>query len=120
MNRDPSRQPSNSDDDGGAGSKAGQEPPTRPHPAIRIPHGDLSGNGAAHKKLLEKVRRFEGSKEVRSLGIYPYFRCIQSCQNPEVIIDGQPFIMMGSNNYLGLVSDPRVIEAARAAAQRYG
>ena len=77
-------------------------------------------NGAPRKKLLDKVRKFEGSTQVRSLGIYPYFRCIQSCQNPEVTLEGRTFIMLGSNNYLGLVSDKRVIEAARAAAHRYG
>jgi 8-amino-7-oxononanoate synthase len=36
------------------------------------------------------------------------------------MLEGREFIMMGSNNYLGLVSEPRVIEAARAAALRYG
>ncbi len=77
-------------------------------------------DGAPEKKLLEKVRKFDGSNQVRSLGIYPYFRCIQSCQNPVVQIEGRNFIMLGSNNYLGLVSDRRVIEAARAAALRYG
>lgn len=54
------------------------------------------------------------------MGIYPYFRCIESCQNPVVVIEGREFIMMGSNNYLGLVSEPRVIEAAREAALKYG
>ena len=78
-----------------------------------------NGNGAA-KTLLNKVFRYQSSEEVRALGIYPYFRSIQSCQNPEVTIDGRTFIMMGSNNYLGLVSEPRVIEAARQAALRYG
>ncbi len=86
---------------------------------LAMPKG-AGDNGGPKKALLDKVRKFEGSKEVRSLGIYPYFRCIQSCQNPEVLLDGRTFIMLGSNNYLGLVSDRRVIEAARAAADRYG
>jgi len=80
----------------------------------------IENDGAPRKSLLDKVRKFEGSNQVRSLGIYPYFRCIQSCQNPEVQIEGRTFIMLGSNNYLGLVSDRRVIEAARAATLRYG
>lgn len=79
-----------------------------------------AGNGAPVKPLLAKVRRYVSSEEVKALGIYPYFRCIQTCQNPEVVIDGRRFIMLGSNNYLGLVSEPRVIEAARVAALRYG
>ena len=86
---------------------------------------DLTGATAGEappscKPILRKVYKFEGSQAVRAAGLYPYFRCIQSCQNPEVTIEGRTFIMMGSNNYLGLVSEPRVIEAARAAALRYG
>jgi 8-amino-7-oxononanoate synthase len=88
------------------------------------PQGGMSlvepENGASSKPLLAKVHRYTSSEHVRALGIYPYFRRIESCQNPEVLIGGRRFIMMGSNNYLGLVSDPRVIEAARAAALRYG
>ena len=38
----------------------------------------------------------------------------------EVIIDGQKMLMIGSNNYLGLVSDPRVKEAAFQATLKYG
>jgi 8-amino-7-oxononanoate synthase len=76
--------------------------------------------GPREKTLLKKIYSYASSQEVRAIGLYPYFRCIQSCQNPEVLIGGRTLIMMGSNNYLGLVSEPRVIEAARAAAQRYG
>ena len=75
---------------------------------------------ASRKALLRKVYSYESSKEVRALGLYPYFRRITSCQNPVVTIEGRELIMMGSNNYLGLVSEPRVIEAARAAALKYG
>jgi len=102
----------------GAGGDAAPGP--RPHPAT-FPGSDESERPPPReKKLLQKVLRYQSSAEVRSLGIYPYFRCIQSCQNPEVLIGGRKFIMLGSNNYLGLVSEPRVIEAARAAALRYG
>ncbi|MGQ9589747.1 MAG: aminotransferase class I/II-fold pyridoxal phosphate-dependent enzyme [Planctomycetota bacterium] len=75
---------------------------------------------AVAKSLLKKVYRYRSSDEVRAMGLYPYFRRIQSCQNPVVRIEGREFIMMGSNNYLGLVSEPRVIEAAREAARKYG
>src|SRR5919199_4354675 len=35
-------------------------------------------------------------------------------------MEGAERIMLGSNNYLGLTGDPRVLEAARAALERYG
>ncbi|MDF1544871.1 MAG: pyridoxal phosphate-dependent aminotransferase family protein [bacterium] len=53
-------------------------------------------------------------------GVYPYFRPVQSAPGDEVVIDGRKCIMVGSNNYLGLVNDPRVKEAAADAANRYG
>ena len=102
----------------GAGGDAAPGP--RPHPARFPGANEPERPPAREKKLLQRVLRYQSSAEVRSLGIYPYFRCIQSCQNPEVLIGGRKFIMLGSNNYLGLVSEPRVIEAARAAALRYG
>jgi 8-amino-7-oxononanoate synthase len=53
-------------------------------------------------------------------GLYPYFRAISSGQDTEVTIKGQRLIMIGSNNYLGLVSDPRVKEAAINAVRKFG
>ncbi|MEX1253426.1 MAG: 8-amino-7-oxononanoate synthase [Dehalococcoidia bacterium] len=41
-------------------------------------------------------------------------------QEPEVIIDGQRYILLASNNYLGLATDPRVKAGAVAAVERYG
>ena len=53
-------------------------------------------------------------------GVWPYFRVIESAQDPVVTIDGKPLIMLGSNNYLGLTNHPKVKEAAAAAVARYG
>jgi 8-amino-7-oxononanoate synthase len=53
-------------------------------------------------------------------GYYPYFKAIQSGAGSSVTIDGRKFIMIGSNNYLGLTQDPRVKQAAIDALDRFG
>ena len=70
--------------------------------------------------LFEKCRKFTTAKEVMAAGLYPYFHVVESEQNPEVIVEGRKMLMLGSNNYLGLTSDPQVKEAAIAAVQQYG
>ena len=50
---------------------------------------------------------------VNHLGLYPYFRAIERNEGTRAIIHGREVIMAGSNNYLGLTSDPRVKEAAK-------
>ncbi|HWC66322.1 MAG TPA: pyridoxal phosphate-dependent aminotransferase family protein, partial [Thermoanaerobaculia bacterium] len=53
-------------------------------------------------------------------GVYPYFRVIDTAQDPEVRIDGKSLVMLGSNNYLGLTNHPKVKEAAIQAVARFG
>ncbi len=72
------------------------------------------------KDLFEKCSRFTRANELKSLGLYPYFRVIESAQDPEVYINGKRMIMVGSNNYLGLTNHPKVKEAAKQAIERYG
>ncbi len=70
--------------------------------------------------LFDKCKSFTRAREVMEAGFYPYFRPISSGQDTEVTIRGQRLIMIGSNNYLGLVSDPRVKEAAIEALRKFG
>ena len=56
----------------------------------------------------------------RREGIYPYFHCLESRQDVEVIMEGKRRIMLGSNNYLGLTVHPRVIKAGVEALEHYG
>lgn len=70
--------------------------------------------------IFEKCARFTAAKEVMAAGLYPYFRRIESAQEPEVIVGGKRMIMIGSNNYLGLTNHPKVKEAAIEAIKKYG
>lgn len=74
----------------------------------------------AYVDLFDKCFSFTAANEVRAAGVYPYFHPIQSAPGDEVIIDGRKCIMVGSNNYLGLVGHPKVKEAAANAAKKYG
>ena len=44
--------------------------------------------------------------ELKEKGVYPYFHALQSRQDVEVQMEGKRRIMLGSNNYLGLTTDP--------------
>jgi 8-amino-7-oxononanoate synthase len=70
--------------------------------------------------IFDKCFRFEKAKELMSQGLYPYFRVIESAQEPEIVINGRRMIMIGSNNYLGLTNHPKVKEAAIEAIKKYG
>jgi 8-amino-7-oxononanoate synthase len=70
--------------------------------------------------IFDKCLRFTKAKDLIANNLYPYFRTIESAQDPEIILNGRKMIMVGSNNYLGLTSHPKVKEAAIAAIRKYG
>ena len=71
------------------------------------------------KLLQAKLAKYTAPQEAKAAGVYPYFRAISSEQEPEVIINGKKVLMFGSNCYSGLVSDPRIKEAAIEAIKKY-
>jgi len=70
--------------------------------------------------LFEKCRNFTRAQQAKTEGWYPYFKAIESGADSEVMIDGKKFVMVGSNNYLGLTQDPRVKAAAIKAVEEFG
>lgn len=70
--------------------------------------------------LFDKCYAFTRAEEAQEMGIYPYFTPIQEVNGNRVIIDGKEMIMVGSNNYLGLIDHPRVKKAAEEALEKYG
>ncbi|MCD8321479.1 MAG: pyridoxal phosphate-dependent aminotransferase family protein [Oscillospiraceae bacterium] len=70
--------------------------------------------------IFTKCAENELVTEARARDIYPYFHALQSRQDTEVIMEGKRRIMLGSNNYLGLTTCPRVVQAGIEALERYG
>jgi len=70
--------------------------------------------------VFTKMYSFTRAKTARALGYYPYFPNIEKSDATEVTIDGQKRIMLGSNNYLGLATHPKVVEAGINALKEYG
>jgi len=56
----------------------------------------------------------------REAGTYQRLRVLQSACEPVAIFDGKEVINLASNNYLGLADHPKLVEAAIAAAKKYG
>ena len=73
-----------------------------------------------YQDLFEKCFNFDAADNVKAAGVYPYFHPMQSPPGNEVIVDGKKCIMVGSNNYLGLVNHPKVKKAAAEAANKFG
>lgn len=73
-------------------------------------------------KLNERTSKFLKSElePIKSNNLYAFFRPIQSKQDTEVFIDGKRVLMFGSNSYLGLTTDPRIIKASQDALEKYG
>ena len=70
--------------------------------------------------LFEKCRNYTAADEVRARGVYPYFLEVESATDTHSIVSGRRVIMVGSNNYLGLTTHPKVKEAAIHAIEKYG
>jgi 8-amino-7-oxononanoate synthase len=70
--------------------------------------------------LFDKAAHFTDAKDAMKMGIYPYFRALSDSEGVTATFEGKEVVMLGSNNYLGLTTDPRVRAAAADALQRYG
>ena len=69
---------------------------------------------------LEKCPTWTVAKELKKAGLYPYFMPLDETEGTEVTIGDKRLVMVGSNNYLGLTTHPKVREAAIEATRRFG
>jgi 8-amino-7-oxononanoate synthase len=80
----------------------------------------LSETSSRTASLFQRCDRFTAADELRQLGIYPYFRVVETEQGAEVVVDGRKMLMLGSNSYLGLTNHPKVKAAAIRAVEEFG
>jgi len=59
-------------------------------------------------------------EEIRTAGLFKTERIITSEQGPEIVVNGKTVLNFCANNYLGLSSHPKVIEAAHKAIDTHG
>ncbi|HSV76058.1 MAG TPA: pyridoxal phosphate-dependent aminotransferase family protein [Bacteroidales bacterium] len=72
-------------------------------------------------KLLQKrLSLYNAPQKAMQMGVYPYFRVIESDQDTEVTVNGRKVLMFGSNSYLGLTNHPEIKEASKRAIDKYG
>ena len=70
--------------------------------------------------LQRKTSHFTEPQRIEKMGIYPFFRMIESDQDTVVKIKGKEVLMFGSNSYMGLTNHPKIKEACKKAIDKYG
>jgi 8-amino-7-oxononanoate synthase len=70
--------------------------------------------------VTRKCDGFTRAREAMTFGVYPFYPVVQGQDDGTVRVGDIEYVMIGSNNYLGLTVDPRVLRAASDAVRRYG
>src|SRR5579871_3182835 len=79
--------------------------------------------GSGSNDIFEKCRNFTRPSDLQTAGLYMYFEVFgdrDGCGPAEVRIGKNKVLMFGSNDYLDLITHPKVKEAAAQAVRKYG
>lgn len=92
---------------------------------MRVPSTEVTRKKKASgsNDILEKCRNFTRPGDLQSAGLYMYFEVFSDrdgCEPGEVRLGNRKVLMFGSNDYLDLISHPKVKEAAIQALKKYG
>jgi 8-amino-7-oxononanoate synthase len=92
---------------------------------MRVPSADITGKkkGSGSNDIFEKCRTFTRPGDLQSAGLYMYFEVFgdrDGCAPGEVRLGGRQVLMFGSNDYLDLITHPKVKEAGAQAIRKYG
>src|SRR6267142_6306746 len=92
---------------------------------MRVTTSDIIGRKKASSSndIFEKCRNFTRPSDLQSAGLYMYFEVFgdrEGCGPGEVRMGKRKVLMFGSNDYLDLITHPKVRENALEALKRYG
>ncbi len=92
---------------------------------MRLSSSDITGKkkGSGSNDMFEKCRNFTRPSDLQSAGLYMYFEVFgdrEGCGPGEVRMGHRKVLMFGSNDYLALITHPKVKEAAVQAIKKYG
>jgi 8-amino-7-oxononanoate synthase len=92
---------------------------------MRISTSDFTAKkkGSGSNDIFEKCRNFTRPGDLQSAGLYMYFEVFgdrDGCGPGEVRMGQRKVLMFGSNDYLDLINNPKVKEAAVQALKKYG
>jgi len=92
---------------------------------MRASTSDITGKKktSGSNDLFEKCRNFTRPSDLQSAGLYMYFEVFgerEGCGAGEVRMGRRKILMFGSNDYLDLITHPKVKEAAVGAIKKYG
>jgi len=92
---------------------------------MRVSTSDSTGKkkGSGSNDIFEKCRNFTRPGDLQSAGLYMYFEVFgdrDGCGAGEVRMGRRKVLMFGSNDYLDLITHPKVKESAVEALKKYG
>src|SRR5437763_5171420 len=93
---------------------------------MRLSTSDITGikkKGSASNDIFEKCRNFTRPSDLQDAGLYMYFEVFgdrDGCGPGEIRMGKRKVLMFGSNDYLDLITHPKVKEAAAQAIRKYG
>jgi 8-amino-7-oxononanoate synthase len=92
---------------------------------MRVSTGDITGKkrGSGSNDIFEKCRNFTRPSDLQAAGLYMYFEVFgdrEGCGPGEIRMGKRKVLMFGSNDYLDLITHPKVKESALHAIKKYG
>jgi 8-amino-7-oxononanoate synthase len=92
---------------------------------MRVPSTEFTGKKKASgsNDVFDKCRSFTRPRDLQAAGLYMYFEVFgerEGCAAGEVRLGRRKVLMFGSNDYLDLITHPKVKEAATQAIKKYG